>query len=491
MRLSSLFVFIVAACSLAGAATIQPDVAELSFDRRFEKPDALAGAKQPAWVAKVEQQGGRFRDEPHAWEVAASAPEGVGRLSITLDRKRLNEDLVATILFDADEAADIAVQLFDAQGRAVVVDLFGNLVEVGKEATTDTFIIPLRKYPTAEKIVLRRVKGPVKVYGVVLFPVVTEGEADLPTLEKLARVLGDPLSPENPLLKGLQNIARSSKVTIQPPAASTTAVAAATPPPRGKYAAAVPPPAGLKVAPPSTEGLVAHWAFDGDTTDANGGKHNGRIRGAAPMVDGIRGKALHLRRGRMESMAVRSSPDLILRETLSVAAWIKYSSIAPRWGSQILWCGDERLGRDLWQLNLFPDGTLHLRSDRSVTGQPEFYVFENEIQFSPKGGAILSQHVGVESPKTLAPETWYFVTGTIEKLSPKQSAFKIYVNGEVAGEMRTEEVVNYDTDKMWVNIGSVDFGDWQNFDGFIDEVRIYNRALTPAEVMGLYQQPRQ
>ena len=490
MRLSSLVVFAVAACSLAVAATIQPDVAEISFDRRFEKPDALAEAKQPAWVAKVEQQGGRFLDEPHAWEVAASAPEGVGRLSITLDRKKLNEDIVATILFDADDAADIAIQLFDAQGRVVVVDLFGNLVEVGKEATTDTFVIPLRKYPTAEKIVVRRVKGPVKVYGIVLFPVVTEGEADLAALEKLARVLGDPLSPENPLLKGLRNIARSGKVTMQATATSK-ALAAATPAPATKYAGAVPPPAGLKVAPPSTEGLVAHWAFDGDTTDANGGKHNGRIRGSAPLVPGIRGKALHLRRSRMESMAVSSSPDLILRETLTVAAWVKYSSIAPRWGSQILWCGDERLGRDLWQLNLFTDGTLHLRSDRSVSGQPIFHVFENEIQFSPKGGAILSQHVGVWSPKQLAPETWYFVTGTIEKLSPKQSSFKIYVNGEAAGETRTGEVVNYDTDKMWVNVGSVDFGDWQNFDGLIDEVRVYNRALTAAEVMALYQQPRQ
>ena len=490
MRLSSLIVSAVAACSLAVAATLQPDVAELSFDRRFEKPDALAEAKLPAWIAKVEQQGGQFLDDPHAWEVAAAAAEGVGRLSITIDRKRLNEDLVATILFDADDAADIAVQLFDGQGRVVVVDLFGNLVEVGKEAKTDTFIIPLRKYPTAERIVLRRVKGPVRVYGVVLFPVVTEGEADLPALEKLARVLGDPLSPENPLLKGLQNIARSGKVAIQPAATLSKTLPAATPAPPAKYAGAVPPPAGLKVAAPSTEGLVAHWAFDSDATDANGGKHNGRLRGAAEMVAGVRGKALQLRRSRMQSMTARGA-DLNLRETLSVAAWVKYSTIAPRWGSQIAWYGDERLGRDLWQLNLFPDGTLHLRSDRSVTGQPIFHVFENEIQFSTKGGATMSQHVGVFSPKVLAPETWYFVAGTIGKVSEKESAFRIYVNGELAGETRSAEVVNYDTDKMWMNLGGVDFGDWQNYDGLLDEVRIYNRALTPAEVLALYQQPRQ
>ena len=91
----------------------------------------------------------------------------------------------------------------------------------------------------------------------------------------------------------------------------------------------------------------------------------------------------------------------------------------------------------------------------------------------------------------LAPETWYFVAGTIGKVSEKESAFRIYVNGELAGETRSAEVVNYDTDKMWMNLGGVDFGDWQNYDGLLDEVRIYNRALTPAEVLALYQQPRQ
>ena len=98
----------------------------------------------------------------------------------------------------------------------VEVDVFGNLVDVGKEATTDTFIIPLRKYPTATSIVLRRISGDVKVYGMVLFPAVTQGEANVEALKKLAEVLGDPLSPENPLVKSLQNIAKKGNVVLDP-----------------------------------------------------------------------------------------------------------------------------------------------------------------------------------------------------------------------------------------------------------------------------------
>ncbi len=32
-------------------------------------------------------------------------------------------------------------------------------------------------------------------------------------------------------------------------------------------------------------------------------------------------------------------------------------------------------------------------------------------------------------------------------------------------------------------------GGWQNFDGHIDYVRLYARALSPEEVRHLYQQP--
>lgn len=228
-------------CAIAQAA--EPEVAELSFDRRFENPTTFATVPKPAWITGVEQQGGAFVDDPRAWQVAATAPEGTGRLTITVDRGKVGADLAATILFGAEEVSDIAVQLFDAQGRAVVVDLFGNLVDVTKNFSTNTFVIPLRKYPTAEKIVLRRIRGPLSVYGVVLYPVVREGQPVDEELQKLARLLGDPLSPENPLVKSIQNIASSAKVDIAsvPAAPSKSESTGTTAPVIPKVPAAVKP----------------------------------------------------------------------------------------------------------------------------------------------------------------------------------------------------------------------------------------------------------
>ena len=513
MKRSLFQILALLAIARCAVFAVQPEVVELSFDKGFEKPDVLTAEHAPEWMTRITQQGGAFSDEPHCWHVPATAAQGVGRLSISLDRGKIGGNLLATILFDADDEADLAVQLFDAQGRAVVLDLFGNLVDVGKEAKTNTFVIPLAKYPTAEQIVLRRINGDLKVYGIVLFPVVTEGVPVPGALQELARVLGDPLSPENPMVKGLRDVAKIANVTLSPPALKTTAAspqitgasqgtAPVTQPgaaeqPLAKYAAATRPPAGVKLSAPVAEGMVGHWDFaKGSAADSSGRNHHGRLRGGARIVDGLHGKALLLRKNptddreiSWDSVTIPATPDLELKETMTVSAWVNFKSIAPHWGSQIVWFGDQQFGRDPWVLRLDTDGTIEFRSDRSVTGRPVFTVFESEIYLSPAGKPMMNQHVGVSSPKALAPGAWYFVAGTMEKFSPRITLLKLFINGEQVAEEKTAETVNYPTTKMWMSIGAVDTGGWQNFDGLIEDVRVYNRPLSPEEIKSLYQQP--
>ena len=186
---------------------------------------------------------------------------------------------------------------------------------------------------------------------------------------------------------------------------------------------------------------------------------------------------------------VPASPALEGRDTLTVSAWIRYDSIGADAGSQIVWHGDANPGRDPWQLHLLPTGSLEFRSDRSVSGRPVFTVLEEEIYRAPQGHFTFAQHVAVESPHPLEPAKWYFVAGTIEKDSGRMSILRLFINGEPVSEVRTDERVNYDTAKMWTEIGAADGGSSQHFDGDIDEVRIYARALSAAEIKGLYSQP--
>ena len=188
---------------------VQPELADISF------PGSARTSSVPAWVKSVEQEGGDFANG--AWVVSASAAKGVGRLSITIDRQNFNEDLALVIDWQQTDS-DMTVQLFDDQNRVVVLDLFGNVLTVGNEVQTDSFIVPLRKYPSATKIVLRRISGPIKVSGVILYPVVTEAFGDAETLRELARMLGDPLSPGGNLPGNSTKTSSGATVTNQSPA---------------------------------------------------------------------------------------------------------------------------------------------------------------------------------------------------------------------------------------------------------------------------------
>jgi hypothetical protein len=488
------------ACGMAAitsvlAAAVTPEVAELGFDSRWASPQGNGELKLPSWITGIKQQGGAFIDDPRCWQVAAAAPKGTGRIEIALDRSRIaSGNLVVTLLFDADDNTDVAVQLFDSQGRVVVVDLFGNVVDIGKQATTDTFAIPLSKYPTADRIVIRRVEGGLNLHGIVLFPVVTEGPMEQAALKELARVLGDPLSPENPLVPSIQNIARSSQVNVSAvkPAVIVAGAEAKA------YPAATPQTPGANAFNASlNKGLLAHLNFENNNAqDTSEHQSHGQPQAGASFVPTERGTSLRLRKNPTRNRGIPWDAVIIpkermpkLHDQLSLCAWVRYESIAGTWGSQIIWHGDSRFGRDPWVLHLLPSGRAEFRSDRSVTGRPQFTVFEDEIQLSPTGKPTLSQHIAVQSPLKLERGQWYFLVGTMDKMNERTRTMRLYINGAGVSELQTTEVVNYDTDAMWTTIGAVDSGGWQNFDGHIDDVRLYDRALSPEEVLELYQQP--
>ena len=101
----------------------------------------------------------------------------------------------------------------------------------------------------------------------------------------------------------------------------------------------------------------------------------------------------------------------------------------------------------------------------------------------------MTQHVAIQSPLQLERDQWYFLVGTMDMMNARTLTMRLYVNGVPVSELQTTEAVDYDTEGMWTTLGAVDKGGWQNFDGEMDDVRIYDRALTPEEVLALYQQP--
>ncbi len=162
----------------------------------------------PDWVTRVGYDGGEVGGSTSAWQVASSAPVGAGKMWVDLDRSVLNENLAVSVVCDRKSLSDMVIQLWDDKNQVVALDMFGNIMAAALDSQTDTFVVPLRKYPTAKRLVLRRISGATTIYGVALIPVVMEKDIGTNTVEALqfARMLGDRLSPENELVRRVRVI---------------------------------------------------------------------------------------------------------------------------------------------------------------------------------------------------------------------------------------------------------------------------------------------
>ena len=218
-----------------------------------------ASSELPDWIAAVGRELGELvgGDYP-SWSAPASLPEGRGLVWIELKRDRMNEDLALTLLHEADADADLAVQLWDAKGEVVALDLFKNALAMASEARTDTFILPLRHYPTATRIVLHRMSGGMRLYGVVLAPVVTPQDCDLETMLETARRFGNPVSPGGDLMTRIAAARRA-----MPKAAAAAAAQPAVL--RPAFASATAPPRPFAFAGREWVGLRREFAVAGDT----------------------------------------------------------------------------------------------------------------------------------------------------------------------------------------------------------------------------------
>jgi hypothetical protein len=205
-------------------------------------------------------------------------------------------------------------------------------------------------------------------------------------------------------------------------------------------------------------GLVGWWNFnEGSGTiadDSSGNGNNGTINGAA-WTDGVYGKALSFD-GSNAYVSIPNNSSL-LPPQITVEAWIKRTldfsvekGIVTKGGG---W------GTQGW--SLFTDSSM----------KPKF---------------IISNAAGdteIVSPNALPLNTWRLVAATYDG-----SNLRLYENGvQVAGPVASTRIPggNYN-----VAIGRlVQLGSNNYIPAQIDEVRVYNRALTAADIQADFKDP--
>lgn len=226
----------------------------------------------------------------------------------------------------------------------------------------------------------------------------------------------------------------------------------------------------------SPENLVAYWKLDGNADDASGNGNNGTLMpgtiarfpdgGSNPMPIADRygdaGMALHFAHG--ANIEVPYSA-LLNPDQMSISLWLNADSLCVA-RTQYL------MSNNIWNCWKF-ELPNHGKPFMTRKLSDENYVDKDS------------------DPVVLEPLTWYQVV-----VSTDQTSWKFFVNGTLAVDWPLDNVATPIADDPTVNfvIGSFlpndaewDIATWfTSFHGSLDDIRVYNKALTQAEVTAIW-----
>ncbi len=204
---------------------------------------------------------------------------------------------------------------------------------------------------------------------------------------------------------------------------------------------------------PAPEGLISWWPAEGNANDIDGG-NNGILENGASFGLGEVGQAFTFN-GNFQYVQIADSPSLH-PASMTVECWFNLSNAVQNGG----------------YMNLMskPVGSLYYDS------------FAFWLEAGTINGAVGSSSLEgsyLIYPFTPVPGVWHHAAFTFDSGTETQS---IYLDGVPVASGQTGVQIGYDTHPALIGCDS-DYGTIdQPFDGRIDEVSIYSRALTSNEI---------
>jgi len=212
------------------------------------------------------------------------------------------------------------------------------------------------------------------------------------------------------------------------------------------------------------EGLVGYWKFDegsGTTVqDSSPESNDGNIFGSTWTSDAVLGNALDFD-GSDDYVSVPNSSSLNPSREITLTAWIKI----PSYNHQGVISKGVEAGAALpYFLSIQDAGELRL----------------GVCNTSPQGFHDVWG-------STVPLNQWVFVAGTFST----DGRLSVYINGEHDNSAFTSATgIRSNTEKVYIGcMYDAEGGTYGFSNGIIDEVRIYNRALSPREILHLYSHP--
>ncbi len=200
-----------------------------------------------------------------------------------------------------------------------------------------------------------------------------------------------------------------------------------------------------------TEGLVAYYPFNGNANDNSGNNHHGTVYNALLTKDRFEKANCAYFFDHGAYIDIVPTEKLKITGNITISVWINFNGGS--WNPRVISFAPDRDGYEI-----LSSGTSSYRS----------------FTFAFGGNSIISN-------SKLYENTWYFICGVCSA-----NKIKLYINGKLDNEKSiSNKRFNFYTT---INIGRKAVYAHDYWGGRIDDIRIYNRALSDVEILSLYHE---
>jgi len=216
---------------------------------------------------------------------------------------------------------------------------------------------------------------------------------------------------------------------------------------------------------PPAAGLAALYALDGNGNDGSANGNNLTLVGSPGFLPGRFGEAISLNGSNQYGYSPAYPAAFQNLNSYSVSVWVNVSN-APASGKYSGLVSTRASGND---------DTFDLQYNNAAA-VPTIH--------SDIGSGTAWLTTAADYPLTLTPGTWYLITYVVN--NPQQNV-TIYLNGSAVTNYPIAGTPLFMKSAQVLNLGNLTFGSGTvPFNGRLDDVRLYNRALSATEVAAIF-----
>ena len=212
---------------------------------------------------------------------------------------------------------------------------------------------------------------------------------------------------------------------------------------------------------PNNLGLVGYWSFNEGTStvalDYSGNKNKGTLVNGPTLVNGKQGKALNFDGGDDYVNAGNGASLNITTKSMTASLWIYMNDLSS------------------------PQNILNKGINSNDKGNNyNIFIYSSSLRFRLENSTTYNQIL--LNTNIFSTNKWYYIT-----FVSNETGFYFYKNGVLdTSSLFVPLTPEANSESLYIGGGFGDAGTGQDFNGLIDEVRVYNRALSADEVLKLY-----